>query len=136
MDCSFGWDQASRAPVTTTLGQSSHGSLTIVVGPVGSGKSTFLKALIGETYTLNGKLSLWATRIAFCDQTSWLTNSTIRRNIVGESGVYDEWWYNTVVHACDLETDFAQHSHGDQTMVGSRGVKLSGGQKQRIVCVP
>ena len=106
----------------------------MVVGPVGSGKSTLLKALIGETYSLSGDLRLSVSRVAFCDQTPWLTNGTIRSNIVGESGVYDEAWYDTVIHACDLVTDFAQHSRGDQTMVGSRGVKLSGGQKQRIVC--
>jgi len=134
--CCFGWDQDPRAAVTATLGQPSQGSLTIVIGPVGSGKSTLLKALIGETYSLTGDLSLSVSRIAFCDQTPWLTNGTIRSNIVGESGVYDEVWYNTVVHACDLVRDFAQHPRGDQTVVGSRGVKLSGGQKQRIVCVP
>jgi ATP-binding cassette, subfamily C (CFTR/MRP), member 1 len=135
-ECSFWWDHIPRAAVTTTLGKPSQGSLTVIVGPVGSGKSTFLKALIGETYSLSGELSLSVTQIAFCDQTPWLTNGAIRSNIVGESGIYDEAWYNTVVHACDLETDFAQHSGGDQTVVGSRGVKLSGGQKQRIVRVP
>jgi len=109
------------------------GSLVIVIGPVGSGKSTFLKTLIGETYALEGELRLPTARIAYCDQTSWITSGTVRDNIMGESGIYDEEWYSAVIHACDLETDLAQLSHGDKTIVGSKGVKLSGGQKQRIV---
>lgn len=141
--CSFGWDEAPRAAnaMTATVGHPNHGSLTMVIGPVGSGKSTLLKALIGETYSLRGELSLSTRCIAFCDQTPWLTSGTIRSNIIGgaESGSethrYDEEWYRAVVHACDLEMDFAQHPSGDQTVVGSRGVKLSGGQKQRIVSI-
>ena len=36
------------------------------------------------------------------------------------------------MRACALETDLALLKDGDQTIVGSNGVKLSGGQKQRL----
>jgi ABC-type transport system involved in cytochrome bd biosynthesis fused ATPase/permease subunit len=40
--------------------------------------------------------------------------------------------YNEVIQACQLVTDFNVLTHGDQTMIGERGVNLSGGQKARI----
>jgi len=135
-DCNFGWDAASlsvTAPVTATLGDRTTGSLIMIVGPVGSGKSTFLKALIGETSVIRGDLRVKSSRIAYCDQTSWITNGTIRENIIAESNFVDEDWYTSVIHACDLDTDLRQLSRGDATVVGSKGSNLSGGQKQRIV---
>jgi len=42
-------------------------------------------------------------------------------------------FYNQVITACDLDKDLLQLSHGDETIVGSKGIALSGGQKQRIV---
>ncbi|RYP53067.1 hypothetical protein DL768_001844 [Monosporascus sp. mg162] len=131
-DCSFGWNPLPRSQATLTLGRGATDSLVIVIGPVGSGKSTFLKTLIGETYALEGELRLPTARIAYCDQTAWITSGTIRDNIIGESEIRDEEWYSTVIHACDLEPDLSQLSRGDETVVGSKGVKLSGGQKQRI----
>ena len=40
--------------------------------------------------------------------------------------------YGIVCKACALESDFAQFSHGDLTMIGERGVNLSGGQRARV----
>lgn len=44
---------------------------------------------------------------------------------------FEEERYNEVVKVCALEDDFKQLPHGDQTIVGERGVALSGGQ----VCI-
>ena len=75
--------------------------LTIVVGSVGCGKSTFLKWLLGETPVFGGSVHVETPEIAFCDQSPWIANASIRENIVGES-MFDDAWYNQVVWACAL----------------------------------
>ena len=40
--------------------------------------------------------------------------------------------YKKVLHACSLKKDLELFSHGDQTIIGDRGISLSGGQKQRV----
>ncbi|KAB8223905.1 P-loop containing nucleoside triphosphate hydrolase protein [Aspergillus novoparasiticus] len=104
------------------------------VGAVGSGKSTFLRGLAGETPVLQGELFIKHLDLAFCEQTSWLTNTSIRENIIGEDllSVFDAEWYHNVVRACGLDPDLKRMPGGDKTLVGSKGAKLSGGQKQRI----
>lgn len=45
---------------------------------------------------------------------------------------FDARFYESVVTACGLKTDFAQLRDGEFSMVGDRGANLSGGQKARI----
>jgi ATP-binding cassette, subfamily C (CFTR/MRP), member 1 len=134
-DGSFGWHENCQ---TTIQGVNLHLpglSLTMVVGPVGCGKSTFLKGLLGETFTSKGSVQLSTREFAFCDQIPWIRNGTIRENIIGHME-FDEAWYNSVIFACALDTDFQQLPNGDSTTVGSKGMKLSGGQRQRVVIHP
>ncbi|KAL2000415.1 hypothetical protein VTN02DRAFT_3099 [Thermoascus thermophilus] len=106
-------------------------SLTLLLGPVGCGKSTLLKCLLGEMPSFEGSIYMSDGGIAFCDQTPWLPNATIREVIVGGSA-FDREWYDMVLRACALEEDVRQWARGDSSLVGSRGTSLSGGQKQRI----
>ncbi|KAI0508944.1 P-loop containing nucleoside triphosphate hydrolase protein [Xylaria bambusicola] len=132
-NASFGWSQSSPHLVSesTVRIESSKTHLTVLTGPVGCGKSTFLKGILKETPYHSGHIANLRSRVAFCDQTPWLISGSIRANIIGESE-YDERWYLSVVNACSLNIDISRLSHGDLTVVGSKGVKLSGGQKQRI----
>ncbi|OBT65097.1 hypothetical protein VE03_05221 [Pseudogymnoascus sp. 23342-1-I1] len=128
----FGWeaDKFALRNVNTRIAKS---SLTIVVGPVGSGKSTLCKALLGEIPFSNGSVVL-STRfphVGFCDQTAFLSNKTIRDNIIGFSP-FDNERYSEVIEATALDYDFDTLPQGDRTNVGSDGITLSGGQKQRI----
>lgn len=133
----FGWKASlpDRTGITLTLQSSPTGNLVAIVGPVGSGKSTFLKGLAGETPVLQGKLFIKYPYLAFCEQTPWLVNGTIRDNIVGERplSTLDVNWYSSVLKACGLDLDLKRMPAGDETLVGSNGAKLSGGQKQRVV---
>jgi ABC-type multidrug transport system fused ATPase/permease subunit len=133
----FGWNTSSQNGTGITLDLSAlpTGSLIAIIGPVGSGKSTFLKGIANETSVLDGEAFIKYPDLAFCEQTPWLTNSTIRENILGEntSLAFDAEWYRIVVRACALDLDFKTMPAGDETPVGSKGSKLSGGQKQRIV---
>lgn len=130
---SFGWSDSESSivkDVTTSIRSDTR--LTIVVGPVGCGKSTFLKGLLGETAKARGRLFISSSQIAYCDQTPWIINGSIRENVVAASQ-FDESWYQSVVQACALDIDLQRMPSGDSTVVGSKGVKLSGGQKQRLV---
>lgn len=109
-------------------------ALTVVVGPVASGKSTLLKGILGEVSNTGGTVWVAAQTTAFCDQTPWLRNASVRENIIGYC-LWDAGWYATVVRACALEKDLGRLPHGDQTVVGSEGIALSGGQKQRVVSI-
>ncbi|KAJ6779774.1 hypothetical protein PWT90_04952 [Aphanocladium album] len=107
------------------------GSLAMVHGTVGSGKSAFLKALLGELGLDSGTIRVTSKRMAYASQTPWIQNTTIRDNVVGLSP-FVEARYNEVISACALDKDLAELPDGDQTMAGSNGCNLSGGQKQRL----
>lgn len=115
-----------------------HLKLTVIVGRTGSGKSTLLRAMLGEAVLTNGSIYIRDRdhQIAYCDQSPWLRNSSIRENIIVDK-MYTKDWYDTVLNACLLDDDLRQLPNGDQTIAGEGGSNLSGGQKQRIVsCVP
>ncbi len=107
----------------------------MIVGSIGSGKSTLLRGILGETATSNGSVYVKSEEVAFCEQTPWIVNGSIRENIVGESG-FDDIWYEKVIRACALEIDIQRMPAQDSTIVGSQGIVLSGGQRQRLVRVP
>ncbi|TDZ30378.1 ABC transporter atnG [Colletotrichum spinosum] len=106
-------------------------SLFMCSGPVGSGKTTLAKAILGEFPMAGGTISVSTKRIASCEQSPWLPSGTLESAICGflpgETG-----WYEEVVRLCCLEDDFAALPDGDQTQIGSRGLNLSGGQRQRV----
>lgn len=135
VDGTFTW-KGSEGDVLTDINlatpNTGEGSLTMIIGPVGSGKSTLVRAILGETDTNAGLVCVSSSEIAFCDQTPWILNTTIRNNIIAESHGFDEKWYATVVGACELDIDLKQLEDGDATVVGDSGLKLSGGQRSRI----
>lgn len=106
------------------------GTLTCVVGTVGSGKSSLLQLLLKEMPVHSGKVTLSGT-ISYASQEPWLFVSTVRNNILfGQE--YSKSRYRNIVKVCALERDMDQFPHRDKTMVGERGVSLSGGQRARI----
>lgn len=112
-----------------------RGSLVAVVGSVGSGKSSFLSAILGEMESIGGSKVYMSTadehQVSFCSQSPWIVNDTLRGNILfGRK--FNEDRYNEVVHACALSDDLAVLPAGDSTEIGERGINLSGGQKARV----
>lgn len=105
---------------------------TAVIGPVASGKTTLLRAMLGEAAVHYGQLRRKRCTVAYCGQRPWLRNASIRRNIIGPS-TFDPVWYEVIVHACALNEDLQQLPDRDLTIVGSNGGNLSGGQMHRIV---
>lgn len=125
------------------------GDLCAVVGPVGSGKSSFLQALIGEMKRTKGSVKFGGS-IAYASQQAWMQSCSLRVSFHcawGDFAIadlalvkdnilfgqpYDEQRYDRVVHDACLEADFAMLPSGDMTEIGEKGVTLSGGQKQRV----
>ena len=123
------------------------GQLNTIIGPTGSGKTSLLMALLGEMTLFDGHVYLPSGRsrddrtpdpdtgltdsVAYCAQQAWLVNGTVKENIVFASS-WDAERYRNVIIACSLQRDLEILDHGDNTLVGEKGVTLSGGQKQRI----
>ncbi|KAJ3656119.1 hypothetical protein Zmor_015217 [Zophobas morio] len=101
-----------------------------VVGPTGSGKSSLLHLCLGEMQIIEGLKEVDGT-IAYANQEPWLFGGTVKQNILFGLPLLPKK-YKEVVRVCALEDDMAQFPHGDNTIVGERGILLSGGQKARI----
>lgn len=113
-----------------------YGSLVILSGPVGSGKSMLLRAILGEIRPVRGSIQVASRRIAYCSQKPWLPNGSIKQAICGMDGEQDDTqWYRSVLEACCLNHDLDLLPNGDETQIGSGGLNLSGGQRQRVVSV-
>jgi ATP-binding cassette subfamily C (CFTR/MRP) protein 1 len=113
-----------------------QGSITALLGPTGSGKTILLRALLGELRADSGHISALQGPVAYCAQTPWMINLSVRLNICGpfaRGTCVDEAWYDQALHACCLDTDISSFPQGDSTPVGSKGITLSGGQKHRVV---
>ena len=107
------------------------GSLTAVVGMVGSGKSSLMSALLGDMVKESDSRVNTLGQIAYVPQQAWMRNAKLRENILFGRGK-DSDMYERVLHACALTADLKILPGGDETEIGEKGINLSGGQKQRI----
>ncbi|KAL7060033.1 hypothetical protein AAHC03_010095 [Spirometra sp. Aus1] len=104
--------------------------LVAIVGPVGSGKSSLLQAILGELPLSSGSASR-SQSIAYMPQAAWIFGGTVRENILcGQP--FDPIRYQQVLRVSTLDADLRSFPEGDAVEVGEKGVALSGGQKSRI----
>ncbi|XP_072031469.1 ATP-binding cassette sub-family C member 9-like [Amphiura filiformis] len=138
----FTWGSDSSAPILKNINlEIPYGEVTMVIGGVGSGKSSLLSAILGEMTTLKGSITFGTRRnetdspsstgVAYGAQKAWLMNATLRDNVL--FGItYNQGRYRKVIDACALEQDIDILPAGDMTEIGEKGINLSGGQKQRV----
>ncbi|KAK2009068.1 P-loop containing nucleoside triphosphate hydrolase protein [Colletotrichum eremochloae] len=113
------------------------GAVTAVVGPVRSGKSSFLNAILGNLICTSRMAEPVAEEeyerdeTAYCSRTPLLENGIVRQHILGNPSSKRKR-YDTVVSVCALEADLQALQKGHFTLVGSQVVKAGGGQKQCI----
>jgi ABC-type multidrug transport system fused ATPase/permease subunit len=119
------------------------GESLAVVGPVGSGKSTFLQVLLGEIAPSQGSISYLSQpdengncengqpHRAFVPQEAYIVNSSLLENMKFGSPASVEDIQRALYVSC-LEKDLQELKGGLHTEIGEKGVNLSGGQKQRV----
>ncbi|EGC37940.1 hypothetical protein DICPUDRAFT_76449 [Dictyostelium purpureum] len=107
-----------------------RGKLTIICSPVGTGKTSFINALLGEINKVEGQVNA-PDNVSYTGQVPFLLSASLRENILFGKAM-DMDYYKKVIEACCLTKDLLQMAALDLTEIGERGINLSGGQKQRI----
>ena len=120
------------------------GETVVILGPIGSGKSTILKLLCkfndpddGIIY-IDGKsyqdmdLKEIKSKVAYVPQNPILFNRTVYENITyGTTGVTRER-VEMFLKELGVDTEFTNLEDGLDTKIGKSGSKLSGGQRQMV----
>lgn len=125
--------------VDVTVGR---GELVVVRGPVGAGKSSLLRAVVGLIPIDRGEVRWNGERIedraaffvppqcAYVAQVPRMFAESLIDNLRLGHDLDDEFVRSGIALAA-FDADVAQLPEGLATMVGARGVRLSGGQVQR-----
>ncbi|KFD49571.1 LOW QUALITY PROTEIN: hypothetical protein M513_09514, partial [Trichuris suis] len=117
----FSWeaDSESSAILRNLNLKVPRGACIAVIGRVGSGKSSFCSAILGEMYKVNGSITVSGS-VAYVPQQAWILNATVKNNVLFYSPERPEF-YKKVVHACSLDVDIKEMPKGDQTEIGEKG---------------
>ncbi|RLM54944.1 ABC transporter C family member 13 isoform X1 [Panicum miliaceum] len=132
-DVCCSWSSSSVAEPSIVLRdislQLQKGLFIAIVGEVGSGKSSLLNSVIGETCVVSGSISSCGS-IAYVPQVPWILSGSLRDNILlGKE--FDPRRYDEVIQACALDVDISAMAR-DMSHIGEKGTNLSGGQKARL----
>ncbi|QIG48829.1 ATP-binding cassette domain-containing protein [Nordella sp. HKS 07] len=120
------------------------GSITVLQGQSGAGKTTLIDLLTGLHTPQEGSITLDGVSLADIDMKQWrhsigyvaqelsLLHTTVRENIVlGDTSISDADLMEALDQAGARDFIMAM-PNGIDTEVGPMGLKLSGGQRQRI----
>ncbi|XP_049584650.1 ATP-binding cassette sub-family C member 4 isoform X3 [Syngnathus scovelli] len=125
------WDKMQEAPTLQNVSFTVRpDQLLAVIGPVGSGKSSLLSAILGEMSQQSGAVKIRGD-VTYTSQQPWILPGTVRSNILFGKEL-NRFKYDRVLKACALKRDMELLPGGDLASVGDRGANLSGGQKARV----
>jgi ATP-binding cassette subfamily B protein len=143
-DLTFRYPSFNRQPALRDLSLTVPAGTTLgIVGPIGSGKSTFASVIPRLFEVDDGclfidgvdvnqlELRTLRSNIAMVPQDSFLFSMSLAENIAYGLPEADPKRVAEAVERAQLTKDLAELPHGLATVVGERGVMLSGGQRQR-----
>jgi ATP-binding cassette subfamily B protein len=119
--------------------------ITAIVGTSGSGKTTFLKMLLGFYQPVNGEiligdtrlsnlsLKIWRKKVGAVMQDGFLFPATIAANIAPGSEEINEERLIKAVEIANIKGFIESLPLGYNTKIGANGHGLSEGQKQRLL---
>ena len=124
------------------------GERLVVVGPVGSGKSTLIKLVAGILAPGQGRILIngraladfsragLSRQVGYVPQEALLFSGSVRENVAigvasAEAEVAEEDFRRAIALAA-ISEELEALPEGAETMLGQRGISLSGGQRQRL----
>src|SRR5262249_62201912 len=122
------------------------GTLVAVTGPVGSGKSSLARAIVGVCPIESGAILIDGTpvtelppgkrrtMIGYLPQDAMLFSGSLGQNVAFDpaSGGGDDAALRRAIRVAALEDDVSDFRHGLDTKIGEGGLRLPGGQHQTI----
>ncbi len=136
-------NDAERRGIESITLSVAPGKTIALVGPTGSGKSTFAQLLVRLFDPDRGEICLdghglvdldrssLASTVSIVFQETFLFNDTIYNNITLDEP-FDEADVLNAAKLAQADGFISQLENGYGTLVGERGASLSGGQRQRI----
>ena len=145
-DLSFKYDTYSPRDILSDINLSiPNGKVTAIVGASGSGKTTFVKLLLGFYEPLNGNiqignanlneynLSWWRSQCGTVMQEGYLFSDTIARNIAISDDEPDIERIRYAARVANIADYVEALPLAYNTMIGQDGQGISQGQRQRIL---
>lgn len=120
------------------------GSITVLTGPSGAGKTTLIDLVLGLHRPRSGRilidgadlaqidLQAWRTQVGYVPQELILFHDTVFENLTLGDPAYGAADVEEALRLAGASEFVAQLAEGVNTVVGNKGARLSGGQRQRI----
>lgn len=143
-DVTFSYPEAALPALKNVSFKILPGERVAFLGPIGSGKSTIAKLIIGLYEPSEGAVLLDGTDVRQIDpadirrsvgtvlQDVLLFHGTVRENIAMSAPYADDAMILKAAKMSGADDFISQHPHGYGMQVGEKGNNLSGGQRQSI----
>ena len=120
------------------------GSITVLTGMSGGGKTTLIDLVLGLHRPQSGRilidgadlreidLQAWRTMVGYVPQELILFHASILENLTLSDSDHSEGAVEEALRLAGADEFVSQLPDGVNTVVGTKGARLSGGQRQRI----